>query len=305
MSMSTESIIISCLLVLILITLWVKRDKTNDISILHQKFLQGDAEAAFQLASVYNEGKLVQQDTHTAAVFMMLAAQRGQVQARMHFVQLFEMLNEGLKLVQTSEQIKSEVLYTMGLLCAEGCIDAPNYEKAREYYEQAAKFNNPYAQCCLGVMYETGTGVEQNYQQAIKLYKDASDQGNAEGQFRLGCMYLEGKGVEHDDNQALELFYASSDKSHPAALRYLGFMYFEGRCVSKDYNVAFNYFKKAADLGDDNALCDIGYMYSRGIVVPLDYDEAEHFYRQAISKGNSRALINLIILNKENSSTQP
>ncbi len=45
-------------------------------------------------------------------------------------------------------------------------------------------------------MYKNGCGVEQDYEQAMELFSKAAQQGYAYAQFELGIMYNTGKGVE-------------------------------------------------------------------------------------------------------------
>lgn len=80
--------------------------------------------------------------------------------------------------------------------------ESPEFQKAKEYYdnedyksafsifEKAANIGNAYAQCCLGVMYENGDGVERDYSTAVKWYTKSAEQGNYYGQYNLGTMSL-------------------------------------------------------------------------------------------------------------------
>jgi len=48
----------------------------------------------------------------------------------------------------------------------------------------------------MGVMYESGHGVEKNMEQALKCYETAATRGNALAQSSLGIAYLTGKRSE-------------------------------------------------------------------------------------------------------------
>jgi TPR repeat protein len=73
------------------------------------------------------------------------------------------------------------------------------------------------AQCNLGIMYETGRGVEPDAKRALELYTLSADQGHARAQFNLGYMYEKGQGVEPDAKRALELYTLSADQGHARA----------------------------------------------------------------------------------------
>ncbi len=64
--------------------------------------------------------------------------------------------------------------YNMG----ENSYYAQDYEKAREYWEQAAEKGNADALYNLGILYEHGLGVEQDYDKAREYYEKAIATGD-------------------------------------------------------------------------------------------------------------------------------
>ena len=54
-------------------------------------------------------------------------------------------------------------------------------------------------------MYQHGKGVEQSYERAKEYYEQAAHLGHANAQFNLGCLYTNGQGVEQDLIKAREL----------------------------------------------------------------------------------------------------
>lgn len=63
---------------------------------------------------------------------------------------------------------------------------------------ESAEQGDADAQCKLGYMYETGSGVLRDAAEAVKWYRKAAEQGDASGQVNLGLMYEHGTGVEKD-----------------------------------------------------------------------------------------------------------
>ncbi|WP_163555551.1 tetratricopeptide repeat protein [Helicobacter suis] len=81
-----------------------------------------------------------------------------------------------------------------------------DYQKALEYFKQAADMGDAMAYGMLGFMYKNGEGVEKDYQKAIEYYQKAADMGDAMACFNLGSMYYVGVGVEKDLQKAEEYF---------------------------------------------------------------------------------------------------
>ena len=50
-------------------------------------------------------------------------------------------------------------------------------ERAKEYYEAAAKQGHAGAQCNLGILYYSGQGVEESNEKARALWMKAAEQG--------------------------------------------------------------------------------------------------------------------------------
>ena len=74
-------------------------------------------------------------------------------------------------------------------------------EEDKEYFEflkATAEKGNAERQFYLGVMYNTGQGVEKDDKEAVKWFRKAAEQGFAPAQHNLGVMYGKGEGVLQD-----------------------------------------------------------------------------------------------------------
>lgn len=58
----------------------------------------------------------------------------------------------------------------------------------------------------LGSHYEFRKGVEQDFEKAVNFYKQAAEQGHGEAQFNLGRLSRDGNGVECDLARAKHYF---------------------------------------------------------------------------------------------------
>ena len=70
----------------------------------------------------------------------------------------------------------------------------------------------------LGVMYEHGLGVEQSYERAFEYYEQAADLGLATAQYSLGVMYYKGDGVERDIAKAREWWTKAAAQGNENAI---------------------------------------------------------------------------------------
>ena len=61
-------------------------------------------------------------------------------------------------------------------------------------------------------MYEHGEGVEHSYERAIEYYEQAAHLGDAKAQFNLGLLYANGQGVTKDELKAKEWWTASAEQ---------------------------------------------------------------------------------------------
>ena len=81
----------------------------------------------------------------------------------------------------------------LGLLYYAGHGVAPDYAKAREWYEKAAENGDAVAMSNLGLLYANGQGVAQDYVEARKWYEKAAENGDAGAMTNLGALYGEGR----------------------------------------------------------------------------------------------------------------
>ncbi len=71
-----------------------------------------------------------------------------------------------------------------------------DYAAALAEFSECAANGDADAQYWLGLMHESGTGVEQDYLEARKWYERAADQGEVGAQLQLAELYFSGHGTE-------------------------------------------------------------------------------------------------------------
>jgi TPR repeat protein len=70
-----------------------------------------------------------------------------------------------------------------------------DYKAAATIWRELASTGNVTAQYNLGLMRDTGQGIEKRVDLAFYWYRNAAAKGNASAQFQLGAMYYKGRGV--------------------------------------------------------------------------------------------------------------
>lgn len=80
------------------------------------------------------------------------------------------------RFIYTPTQKINRSIYESGVLA-----NYPNYEKAFQYYQMAARQNTSSAYTCLGLMYEKGKFVDRDETTALKYYELASEKGCGNG----------------------------------------------------------------------------------------------------------------------------
>ena len=122
--------------------------------------------------------------------------------------------------------------------------------KAETFWKMAAnQGNNPRAQCCLGVLYQS----QGDHQQSLQYFLRAANQGESQSQCNLGIAYLSGRGVEADPSTALMWFTRAAHQGHVQAMYNLGVCYANGKAGERDLVKAMQYMKMAANSGHAQA----------------------------------------------------
>ncbi|NNJ95449.1 MAG: sel1 repeat family protein, partial [Halobacteria archaeon] len=81
-------------------------------------------------------------------------------------------------------------------------FESGHYQTALDYWLPLAEQGDPNAQLNIGLMYDTGRGLDNDAGQAVYWYRQSAENGLAAAQFNLGLMYRDGQGVEQDAHLA-------------------------------------------------------------------------------------------------------
>lgn len=166
--------------------------------------------------------------------------------------------------------------------------------------ENKAFTGNIDAQHDLAAIYTAGhAGVKTNYEKAAEWFTEAAYGGVANAQYNLAVLYHQGLGVKQDTKKAIELYRVAANKNHPEAQYNLGIAHIEG--IGADYNpeIAAHYFKKAAAGGVIEAAYNMGLIEENGLLGEAQPEQAVFWYKLAAKHGNTQAADSLAQLTKQ------
>jgi TPR repeat protein len=156
--------------------------------------------------------------------------------------------------------------------------------------EQQAFAGVAEAQHDLAAIYTAGHGgVKVDYERAAQWFREAADNGVANARYNLGVLYHQGMGVERSIEDAIKWYTAAADLGHPEAQYNLGIAYIEGIGVPYDPSKASNYFENAAKSGITEAAYNLGLIHENGLLGQAKPDEALMWYKTAADKGSPEA----------------
>lgn len=154
---------------------------------------QGNKDAQYELGTMYEEGRVVQQSLDEAAWWYRLAA----------------------------EQDSAPAQYKLGTLYHQGKGVEQDYAKAANWYRKAAEKGVPEAQYNLGVIYYSGEGLAADHREAFRWFQKAAKLGVASAQHQLAIMYANGEGTPADFDKAVSWLRKSAAQGHEKSVRLL------------------------------------------------------------------------------------
>lgn len=111
--------------------------------------------------------------------------------------------------------------------------------------------------------------------------RKTAEEGDGKACFNMGIMCESGEGVEKDEVEAVRWFMRGAKLGYARAQCNLGLMYEAGRHVKRDLKKAVKYLRRAAEQGDTKAQVNLGTLYSSGRGCTKSWEEAAKWYRSA------------------------
>ncbi|MGL4820541.1 MAG: tetratricopeptide repeat protein [Bacilli bacterium] len=264
---------------------------------------RGHSDAQYSLGWLYESGTGVEQNHEEAFRWYLQGANNGNAHAMSALGLLYEQgvgtevnLTEATRWYETaSEQNQPNAIYRLGLLREDA--EDPNW---LTYVERAADLGSPAAQVHLGWLYQYGDVVPHDYQKAFQFYYEAATNGNMLGQFYLGICYAEGMladeltdelEVKVDYEKAVFWFFQAANEGHPPSCLKLALHLMEGKGIEKDEPAAFHWMNQAAKEQYEPAMFNLGLFYERGVGVERNPTKAFQWFERAAEAGDIDAQV--------------
>ena len=255
---------------------------------------QGNAQAQYDLAVCYYQGRGVSPDYAEGLKWFRKAADQGNALAQYNlgvcYINGIGVNKDPAEAVKwfrkAAEKGEDMAQYGLGTCFEEGRGVPQDPAEAVKWYRKAADQGNVFAQYSLGVCCYKGLGVRQNYAEAVKWLRKAAEQGDAANQYSFGL----NMGLFLRLNFTSEKSWNEDVKQKIAAAQaLLGFFYANGWSVNKDPAEAVKWWRKAAEQGDAMAQYNLAVCYLNGLGVSRDPAEAVKWYRKAADQGYTLA----------------
>ena len=190
----------------------------------------GNAEAQYNLGSMYYFVNGVAVDFAKSFEFRLRAAEQGHAGAELD----------------------------LGEMYANGEGVAKDATEAIFWFRKSAEHGDAVAQYELGRSYQEGSGVAVDKKKALVWYLKAASNGQGEAAYLAGRMLEAGDGVPQDAAKAHRLYGLAARHSSPRAQLALGKQYLRGRGVAVDKVKAHMWLSIATGALDDRVSIDNG-----------------------------------------------
>lgn len=198
---------------------------SQSLRLLRKLAERGNAQAQYDLAMRYLEGKDVDKDATMAVGWLRKAAEAKHTKASLE----------------------------LGHCLREGDGVAPDAAAAVESYTRGAELGDAECMTALGVAFHKGVGTAQDVSAAVHWLQRAVDAGDVPALSQLGLCYQKGDGVHLDQRRAFELFLRGAEQGEPEAQYSLAGCYYRGVAVPKDKSIAMRWLRRSAAQGNEMA----------------------------------------------------
>ena len=291
------------------------------IEVIQASAQQGDADAQYELGSIYQSGAGVTRNAAQAEQWLSKAAEQGHAKAQYALAMLYrgsdapEALQRSITWQQKAAQSGyAEAQYGLGLLYANGQYVEQDPAQAQIWFQKAASQGHVAAKLALlsqgadvppveaapepvtvantqpeaptspepAVIENTPSPLAEAISTPATHTNDTTSPSNAK---------VDLTGIEPD------VVRQSADQGDKQAQLLLGTLYEDGLGgLSKDESQAAYWYEKAAQQGFAKAQYNLGLLYEDGRGVQQDYKRAAYWYAEAAKEDFSEALNNLGVL---------
>lgn len=130
--------------------------------------------------------------------------------------------------------------------------NVPSADSAADRILSAALNGSIENQYMLGILLETGNGIEQSFSSATGWYKKAAEKGHLDAMHRLGLLYM--INPLKDYSQAIYWLTLATERGHAPSKFQLSVMYERGLGCEPNHDVSLQLCREAAQEGSSEAI---------------------------------------------------
>ena len=277
---------------------------------LMQSASRGHAQAAFELALLYEMGMGVPPSFDRAKEYYEKAIAKGHRDAHINLALLlsskkapFNNLQEARNIIQViAKRGDGEAQFVLATLLESTLGNAPpEPAKAIHWLNEAAKKDHAKAQLRLGMHHLSGQHINRDAKSAFHWLSKAANQGVATAQFNLALMYEKGDGTAANVPQALRWFESAANLGDVNAQHNLGIKYLVGQHVKPHFHKGLDLLTQAGAAGSSDSQVLLSRVYQFGYDgqadtttdydthIAIDLERSKKWYAMAAKQGHPEA----------------
>ena len=277
----------------------VLKRKTDEIASFWELAHKGDGAAQYELARCYADGNGIVKDNGIARVWLLKAADSGNVKAQLLASDwLIKGVGGrpnpelGVKYCEKAAlQGSPEAIASLGYYYFDGNVIPRDYQKAVESFTLASDKGSVSAPYMLGYCYREGLGVETNAVKACEFFALADERGSLPGAYAHGDCLEYGKGTEINYSYALDCYRRATAAEWEAPL--LGKTFADAKLAAERIAEIGTYWNAANFDGDDAAMDKVGQCYANGLGVERNFEAAYGWYMKSANNDNTDGIVHM------------
>jgi TPR repeat protein len=201
----------------------------------------------------------------------------------------------GVELIQrAANKGYKEAQYRLGILYITGTTVDQDVAKAAQLLNKAAGKGLIAAMQRMASCYYRGVGsISQDFTKALEWFEMAAAHGDDYAAYMVGVIWAEGKGVTQDCARGITWYELAGQRGYTSGYNVTGNTYYWGSCVTKDYAKAVKYYEKAGNEGHVAAMNNAGNTYfAGGNGLTQNYAKAAEWYLKGAAKGSAWCMYN-------------
>ena len=245
------------------------------------------------LATVYEDGKLVDKDMDKARFWWRKSANRNDAESQLSLASSFikENSEDSLKLaIEWMTKAAENESKQAALWLINHSSKNKNANDAVKWIKVAAENGSPQAQFKMYQMHKLGNYLPKNPQLAVNWLIKAAENGHGFSQYQLSFHYLKGQVVEKDGKSAFYWMKRAAYSGNSEAMYSVGSMYYQGNIIPKNNDLAFIWISQAAQQKSPTGTYFLAQLYLKGVAVQRNTHMYIKYLKDAAELGHIESM---------------